>query len=235
MFDSGLMGAAIAQVTPLTPLPAWRHDDAVLPGGGALPVHPALAWLLPGGLPRGSVVTASPWSLLSPALAAAAVGGGAWCAVAGVPEFGVAAAAGVGLDPGRLLVVADPGPRWPQVVASLLEGCDLVILRPPGPPPSQVRKRLAAALRRSGGVLVVAGDWEGAQLRLRVARQEWAGLGAGHGRLRARRAEVVADGRGGAARGRSQWLWLPGPDGSLAIAEEPGGAAAGDEGMRETG
>ena len=65
----------------------------------------------------------------------------------------------------------------------------------------------------------MAGDWEGAQVRLIVTDQEWTGIGAGHGRLRARRARVVADGRGAAVRSRAQWLWLPGPDGSVTVAD----------------
>ena len=213
------MGAAMVQVTPLA---GWRHDEELLPGTGTLPVHPALTGLLPGGLARGTAVTTGCWSLLTAVAAAGASAAGSWCAVVGVPEFGVAAAAGAGLDPDRLLLVADPGPRWPQVAASLLDGCELVILRPPGHLPPQLRRRLMGALRRSGGVLVVAGEWEGAHTRLRVARQEWAGIGPGHGRLRARRAEVMADGRGGAARPRRQWLWLPGPDGAVSTAGETG-------------
>jgi len=69
-------------------------------------------------------------------------------------------------------------------------------------------------------VLVAAGGWEGAQARLLVAHQEWAGAGTGHGRLRARRAQVVADGRGMAAGSRTRWLWLPGPDGSVGAADQ---------------
>lgn len=191
-------------------------------GNGALPVLPALGELLPGGLVRGSVVAAGHWSLLCLALAAGASAAGAWCAVAGVPELGVTAAAAVGLDPARMLLVADPGSGWPQVLISLLDGCELVLLRPPDRPSAGVRRRLEASLRRSGGVLVVAGVWEGAQARLLVTRQEWAGIGTGHGRLRARRVQVVADGRGAAARSRSRWLWLPGPDGSIGVAGPDG-------------
>ena len=76
-------------------------------------------------------------------------------------------------------------------------------------------------------------DWEGAQARLFVTRQEWAGIGTGHGRLRARRVQVVADGRGQAARPRTRWLWLPGPDGSVGLAA-PVDEVAGQD-MRDTG
>jgi hypothetical protein len=206
-------------------LSAGAVPGAVLPGeavpdDAVLPVLPALQGLLPGGLRRGSVVTTGPWGLLCLALAAGASAAGSWCAVVGLPQLGVAAAADAGLDPGRMLLIADPGPGWPQVVASLLDGCELVLLRPPDRPSAQLRRRLEATVRRFGGVLVVAGDWDGAQTRLLVAHQEWAGIGAGHGRLRARRAQVVADGRGSAARPRAQWLWLPGPDGAVTIADE---------------
>ena len=209
---------------PARPQPAGPPAVPGLPQPAespAFPVLPALAGLLPDGLRRGTVVSAGRWGLLCLALAAGASSAGAWCAVAGVPELGVTAAAGLGLEPSRMLLVADPGPGWPQVVASLLDGCEVVLLRPPGHPSAQVRRRLAAALRRSGGVLLVAGEWEGAQDRLAVTDQEWTGIGDGHGRLRARRVRVVADGRGAAARPHSQWLWLPGPDGSAAAAAEP--------------
>jgi hypothetical protein len=200
------------------PVEALR-PNSILSNEAELPVLPALRGLLPG-LRRGSVVAAGPWSLLCLALAAGASAAGAWCAVVGLPQLGVAAAADAGLDPDRMLLVADPGAGWPQVVASLLDGCELVLLRPPDRPSAQVRRRIEATVRRFGGVLVVAGEWDGAQARLSVAQQEWTGIGTGHGRLRARRVQVVADGRGGAVQPRAQWLWLPGPDGSITVADE---------------
>jgi hypothetical protein len=206
-------------------------------------VLPAFRELLPRGLARGTVVAVAEFGLLCLALAAAASADGAWCGIAGLPEAGVLAAAGLGLDTGRILLVPNPGPVWPQVTASLLDGCELVLLRPPGPAsssaggrangraggpaggsaggpvPVQARRRLEATLRRGRGVLLVAGDWPGAQLRLRVVTQRWTGLGDGRGRLRACCAEVTADGRGEAAMTRTRWLWLPGEDGGVALAD----------------
>jgi hypothetical protein len=215
----------------------------------------ALRELLPRGLARGTVVAVAEFGLLCLALAAAASADGAWCGIAGLPEAGVLAAAGLGLDAGRILLVPDPGPAWPQVTASLLDGCELVLLRPPRPAsdlagrsasdlagrpagasaghpaggpagrpaggqfPAQARRRIEATLRRGRGVLIVAGDWPGAQYRLRVVTQRWTGLGDGRGRLRACCAEITADGRGEAAMTRTRWLWLPGEDGGVAPAD----------------
>jgi hypothetical protein len=214
---------------------------------GTFPVVPALRELLPrGGLARGSVVTVPDSGLLCMAIVAAASADGAWCAIAGMPEAGLVAGAGLGLDLERTLLVPDLGSAaggsagWPQVVASLLDGCELVLVRPPSRASAQVRQRLEATLRRARGVLVVAGEWPGAQVRLRVTAQGWTGLGDGFGRLRACCAEVVADGRGEAARAKTRWLWLPAEDGTVTVAdpadiplgmpgEEPG---AGHGGLR---
>jgi hypothetical protein len=185
------------------------------------PVVPALRELLPrGGLARGSVVTVPDSGLLCLAVVAAASADGAWCAIAGMPEAGLVAGAGLGLDLDRILLVPDLGTSWPQVVASLLDGCEMVLVRPPSRASAQVRQRLEATLRRARGVLVVAGDWAGAQVRLRVTAQGWTGLGDGFGRLRACCAEVVADGRGEAALAKTRWLWLPAQDGTVAVADQ---------------
>ena len=226
--DSRSPSAAL--LSPVAPPPAILAPSCPpavpvtgdLTGSGALPVLPALAGLLPAGLPRGSVIATGAWGLLCLALAAAASGAGAWCAIAGLPALGVAAAAGAGLDPDRLLLVPDPGSSWPHVVATLLDGCDLVVLRPPSGPSAALRRKLESVARRYGGVLVIAGDWDGAHRRLTVTSQEWAGIGSGHGRLRARRAQVAVDGRGAAGRPRARWLWLPGPDGSVAAVASSG-------------
>jgi hypothetical protein len=201
---------------PAVPAPAAR----VVSGAGTFPVLPALRELLPrGGLVRGSVVSVAEFGLLALALLAGASADGAWSAIAGVPEAGILAAAELGLDPERTLLVPDTGDAWPEVVVSLLDGCELVLLRPPGPPAVQVRRRLEAVLRRGRGVLLVAGDWPGVLVRLRVTARRWAGLGDGHGRLRACLAEVKADGRGEAAMSVTRWLWLPAEDGSIAVAK----------------
>ncbi len=121
-----------------------------------LSVPPPLSGLLPrGGLRRGCVIAVEQSGLLCMTLAAGASAAGGWCAAVGMPELGMLAAADAGVDLDRLLLVPDPGQRWPHVVAALLDGCELVLLRPPDRPSAQVKRRLAAHARRSRCALVV--------------------------------------------------------------------------------
>jgi hypothetical protein len=212
-----IVEARLADVTRLS-----STRTAVVAGEHTLPVLPGLRDLLPsGGLARGSVVTVPETGLLLLALAAGASAAGAWCALAGVQEAGVLAGVNLGLCAERTLVTPRLGANWPQVVSSLVDGCEIVIVRPPSVLAPQSLRRMEATLRRAGGVLLVAGEWPGAQLELRVLRREWTGLGDGHGRLRACRAEVSVAGRGAAGRERTGWLWLPAEDGSLRPAGPP--------------
>jgi hypothetical protein len=187
-----------------------------------LPVLVALAPLLPGGgLANGSVVAIDRPGLLCLALLAAASQQGMWCAVAGIPGIGIAAAAEIGVKPSHLVLVPEPGRRWPDVISTLLEACPVVLAHPGCRVPVKVRRRLENAARRTGSVLLVAGEWDGALLRLRITRQSWLGMEYGCGRLRVRLAEVAAEGRGTLAQPRKTWLWLPGPDGTVTAASEP--------------
>src|SRR6202035_1558085 len=110
----GSFAASSAPVPGKTGPPRAVPTPAPTPGSG-LPVLPALRGLLPrGGLARGSVVAVAEFGLLCLALAAAASADGAWCGIAGIPEAGVLAATGLGLDAERTLLVPDPGSAWPQ-------------------------------------------------------------------------------------------------------------------------
>lgn len=216
MFDNGVMS--------VQPLVEQRHGGARPPGAEPIPVLPALSGLLPDGLPRGQVVMVDAIGALPVALVAGAVPArdpataDRWCGVVGVPEYGALAAADMGADLDRLLLIDEPGERWAEVVATLLPAAEVVLVRLPARPPAGLIRRLTALARQHGAVLVVAGAWEGARLRLQVTASLWTGLGDGHGHLRARRVKVVAEGRGAGGRPRSAWLWLPGPDGSVAAA-----------------
>jgi hypothetical protein len=193
-----------------------------------LPVADALGRLLPGGLVRGTSVQVGGTigsTSLALALLTAPSAAGSWAAAVGVPTLGLAAAAGFGVDLGRLVLVAPPpAGEWATIVATLLDAFEVVVARPPAP--GRVRpadaRRLAARARERGSVLVRLGDgaaWpEAADVELAVVATAWEGLGRGHGHLRARRATVEAGGRRGHARSRRAELWLPGPGGVLAEA-----------------
>jgi hypothetical protein len=70
-------------------------------------------------------------------------------------------------------------------------------------------------------VLLVHGDWPGADVTLRPEAAAWAGLGDGRGRLRERLVTVHARGRGTASRPTETGICLPTPAGTLAAAPSP--------------
>jgi hypothetical protein len=188
------------------------HGQPFRAGERLLPVVPPIADLLPEpGLRRGTTVAVSGSTSLLLTMLAAPSRDGAWCAVVGLASLGVVAAAEAGLALDRFVLVPDPGPRWPVVVAALLDAMDVVAVRPPAPA-GVASRRLAARARHRGTLLIPVGEWEGADLRLSIEDSQWDGLGQGHGRLRARRALVRVQGRGAAARPRSAWLEETWPD-----------------------
>ncbi|HRW38543.1 MAG: hypothetical protein KDB04_01270 [Acidimicrobiales bacterium] len=202
-----------------------------------LPVPEALAGLLPlGGLGRGTTVATagSAASSLALALAGPATMAGSWCAIVGVADLGLLAAAELGVDLGRTLVVADPGPAgWAPTVASLLDAVEVVLVRPGHAITPTTRRRLVARARDRGSVLVHVGGrvtvWaEAPDLTVTAGASRWEGIGEGHGRLRARQVEVAVAGRRGADRPRRASLWLPGPDGRIALASPAPSAATGE-------
>ena len=88
-----------------------------------LPTHPALARLLPGGaLQEGATYSIDRSLTLLMLLLAAPSAAGIWCGVVGVPEFGVEAAAGFGIDLERLALVPRPGDQSPTPWASSSPG-----------------------------------------------------------------------------------------------------------------
>jgi hypothetical protein len=226
VFDTGEVSTSAPDLAVLRQL-----GDRVRPLSDAaervLPVPEAFVALLPhGGLQRGTTVatTGSAATSLALALAGPATRAGSWCAVVGLAHLGLLAAAELGVDLERTVLVAAPEPAaWPSVVAALLDAFEVVLVQPSAPLTPTVQRRLAARTRDRGAVLVVVGEAAAARgqepdLVVGAGRSSWEGLGVGHGRLRARRVEVEVRGRRGAARPRRATLWLPGPDGQVAVA-----------------
>jgi len=190
-----------------------------------LPVAGPLAPLLPdGGLRRGTAVVCAGEAALSLALAmaGAASAAGSWCALAGVEDPGLLAAAGYGVDLARLAVVRTAPAGWATATATLLDGLDLVVVEPPAHPRAAAARQLAARARDRGSVLVVVGgrrSWPApADVELTVGEPRWHGLAEGAGRLQARRVSVSSAGRGAAARPVRRELWLPAATGAVAAA-----------------
>jgi hypothetical protein len=209
----------------------------------ALPTHPALGELLPGGaLEAGGVYAVENSTTLALGLLQGPSAAGAWCAIVGVPDLGVEAAAGLGIDLDRLVLVPHPGEQWLSVVSALVDVVSVVLVRPPvrseaGGTAARVRigeaaaSKLASRLRQREAVLVSLGEgastsWPRADARLTVTESNWAGIGAGFGHLTARQVTVSSVSRSWAGRAKSRRLWLPGPDERIEAVVAREGAAA---------
>jgi hypothetical protein len=169
---------------------------------------------------------------LALALLAGASQAGSWCAAVGVPDPGVVAAAELGIDLRRVVFVPYPGPAWAEAAGDLMDGVDVVLVRPPARPRLTAARHLGARARERKVALVVLADrsegWpEGADLTLSVTGGTWEGVGRGHGHLEARRVTVEAGGRRAAGATKTHVLWLPGKAGTVAAPEDgrPDGSA----------
>jgi hypothetical protein len=214
-----------------------------LAGEQALPLLPPLESVLPSGsLQRGftlSVQGGPGANSLALALAAGASRAGSWVAVVGIPSLGVASAAELGLVLERLILISPPpASLWPTVTAALIDAFDVVLVGWPDVSGTMAR-RLGMRNRDRKSVLIpvafgtrshwsahsqvptAIGCWnEAADIRLTVSAARWEGLGAGHGRLTARKLEVETGGRRSPMPYRTT-LWLPDAEGRVRV-EDPG-------------
>lgn len=190
----------------------------------ALPTVPALAPLLPGGALRaGSSYAVHRSSLLAMAMLAGPSAAGSWCAVVGIPSFGAEAAARLGIDLDRLVLVPDPGDQWLGVTAAMADVVTVVLTRSPGRVSPGDLSRLSARLRQRGAALVVLGDWPQSEATLRVSGASWEGIGQGHGHLSARQVTVTSEIRG-IGRPVSVPLWLPDARAAVSAVEPSAGS-----------
>lgn len=201
----------------------------------AIPTHEALADLLPGGaLAAGGRYQVTGSTMLALALLQGPSSAGAWCAVVGMPDLGVGAAVGLGLDLERLVLVPHPGDQWMAVVSALVDVVSVVLVRPPvrdgrSRVPEAAAGKLAARLRQREAVLVALGDWPQAEAALTVGDSAWSGLGSGFGHLAARQVTVSSASSSWAGRAKSRRLWLPDAEQHVALVEP----RAGDGRMRD--
>lgn len=228
MFETGVVSTATL-LTPAEQPRAAQPRAVQLPGDGRvetlqarirsmqatkldsrlIPTHPAIAGLLPGGgLKQGAVYSVERSAMLLMALLAAPSAAGSWCAVVGVPEFGVEAAQRFGIDLDRLVLVPHPGDDWLSVTAAIADVMGVVVTRPPKRATDSSIARLSARLRQRGATLLVLGSWPQSEAMLSLSQSEWHGIGQGHGHLVAREVTVTVTSRV-TGRPRSARLWLP--------------------------
>jgi len=185
--------------------------------------EPLRALLADGALRRGTaVVVAGAAGLgattLALSLLAEASASGHWCAAVGLDDPGIAAMAELGVDLARCVFVPRPRGAWAAATAELVDGVDVVLVRPPARVAHTAARRLAGRVRDRATVLVVLvehrEDWPvPVALDVEVVASAW----HADGRLVARRAEVRATGRG-ITRPRRVALWLPDAGGAVAEA-----------------
>src|SRR5690625_220313 len=169
-----------------------------------LPVVDQLSSLLPaGGLQCGTVTVLEGSTSLLLSLIARATQEGAWCAIVGFPTIGTLAAAENGVELSRLALVPDPGQQVGQVLATLVDGIDLIVTGPQINPEHlrpATQRQISGRVKERGSVLIAMQPWPGAQHILRTRVRGWRGLGPGHGYLTKQDLILGRGGRGVAQR-----------------------------------
>lgn len=172
-----------------------------------LPTLPVFSELLPGGaLKSGAAYSVTGSTTLAMALLAGPSAAGSWCGVIGVPDFGAEAAAALGIDLERLVLVPDPGEQWLAVTAAIVDVLSVVVTRPSHRMSDAEAARLNARLRQREASMIVLGGWPQSEAALSVGESRWHGLGTGHGYLSGRQVTVTTTSR---LVSSSRRVWLP--------------------------
>jgi hypothetical protein len=169
----------------------------------SVPTLPGIADVLP--LQAGATYAVDSASL-GLALAAGASRAGEWVGFAGCSDFGAEAAAELGVELSRTVLVPDPGEHWLEVTAALVDVLRVVVLRSPASVDERTAGILDSRLRTRSAVLVVHGHWPRVAARLSVEESAWSGPVAGFGHLEERRARVVVH-RGARPPQRADLVW----------------------------
>jgi hypothetical protein len=220
VFETG----SVTLTTSLDParpvLDQLRERVTALEGGPArlpVPVLPALSGLV-------SLRTGGSYGVDSASLALALTAGasraGEWVGFAGWPDFGAEAAADLGVDLARTVLVPDTGEHWLEVTAALVDVLRVVVLRPAARVDERSAGIIDARLRKRSAVLVVWGDWPRCEARLSLEDVRWSGPDHGHGRLRSRQVRIAVR-RGSAPPVRAE-VSFPGETAPITVlAPEP--------------
>ena len=152
-------------------------------GQNSFAVPKALEQLLPQGLPRGSVCCVEGSTTVLLALAAQVTQQEGWTAFVGTTDINFVAAQDLGMKLERVIVVPEPGGHVPEIMATLIDGMDLVVVGQQLGLTSRQQSRLTARARERGTTILVAGQWPGARLHLYGRAGQWQGANQGLGRL----------------------------------------------------
>jgi hypothetical protein len=189
-----MSSARLAQLDPARPvIEQLRERVAAIERrsvADGVPTLPGLSDVVPLRSGRTYAVDSASLAL---ALAAGASRAGEWVGFAGCPDFGVEAAAELGIELSRTVLVPDPGSHWLEVTAALVDVLRVVVLRPPASVDERSAAVLDSRLRKRSAVLVVQGPWPRVEARLSTQESTWSGPAAGAGRLEQRRARVLVE------------------------------------------
>jgi hypothetical protein len=169
-----------------------------------LPLLPALSGLI-------QLRTGAAYGVNSAALSLALLAGpsqaGEWIGIVGASDLGFEAAAGLGVDLERTIVVPHPGEHWLSVTAGLVDVTTVVLVKPPVRISEHQAERIKSRLRQKDSALICWGEWPHCEARLSVRESAWVGLGRGYGHLTGQRARV--DIFRASMPPQSVDLWLP--------------------------
>ena len=210
MFAFGVARPTLPTDLVATLRPVTLAKSRMLPLG-----EPWNALVPDGGLRRGStVVVQAPAGFgglsLALSLLTESSARGHWAAVVGVDDPGVVAIADLGVDLRRVLFVPRPRGAWAESAADLLDGVDLLIVRPPSRAAHGAARRLMDRVRERGTVLIALTEpsaaWPlPADLSFNITQSRW----STSSRLDARYLTVRVGGRGALARAAEHVVVLP--------------------------
>nr|WP_225667842.1 hypothetical protein [Arthrobacter sp. 147(2020)] len=170
-------------------------------GSRRLPTVPALGRILPGGgLMAGGTYSVENSTTLAMALLAGPSGSGAWCSVIGIPDFSVEAAAHLGIELERLILIPHVDSQWLTVTAAMVDVVSIILTRAPATITGSDAARLKARLRQRGAALISIGSWPQSEAVLSVSDNRWGGLGTGSGHLQTRQFRITATANNGRSR-----------------------------------
>ena len=168
-----------------------------------------------GGLRRGTtvVVNARPGTgglSLALSLLSGPSANGHWSGVIGVDDPGVVAAHELGLDLRRVLFIPRPRGAWVETAGDLMDGIDLLLVRPPSKASHGAARKIMDRVRERGTVLIALCDANAtwplpADVSFDITQSQW----KASSKLDARHLTLRVSGRGEVQRSGEHVVLLP--------------------------